>query len=151
MTTMVWTYLAYLAVSISLTIWVAKTLQTNGLTFLVDAFHGHEKLAGSANHLLGVGFYLVNIGVVSLALQFGGKADSVQQAIEYLSLKVGLVLVLLGVMPTQLVLNPILPSVQKILSVGVPAEVEGSSQKVSEPLIAKSSVKVEGAKTALAN
>ena len=98
MTTMVWTYLAYLVVSISLTVWVAKTLQRNGLTFLVDAFHGHEKLAGSVNHLLGVGFYLVNIGFVSLALQFGGKADSVQEAIEYLSLKVGLVLMLLGVM-----------------------------------------------------
>jgi hypothetical protein len=98
MTTMVWTYLAYLAVSIGLTAWVAQTLQKNGLTFLVDAFHGNEKLAGSVNHLLGVGFYLVNIGFVSLALQFGGKADSVQQAIEYLSLKVGLVLVLLGIM-----------------------------------------------------
>ena len=98
MTTMVWTYLAYLAVSISLTVWVARTLQQNGLTFLVDAFHGNEKLATSVNHLLGVGFYLVNIGFVSLALQFGGKADSVQEAIEYLSLKVGIVLVLLGVM-----------------------------------------------------
>lgn len=98
MTTMVWTYLAYLSVSIGLTIWVAQTLKKSGLIFLVDAFHGNEKLASSVNHLLAVGFYLVNIGFVSLALQFGGKASDVQEAIEYLSLKVGLVLVLLGAM-----------------------------------------------------
>jgi hypothetical protein len=98
MTTMVWTYLVYLGVSIALTVWVAQTLQKSGLIFLVDAFRGNEKLANSVNHLLAVGFYLINIGFVSLALQFGGKANSVQEAIEYLSLKVGLVLVLLGVM-----------------------------------------------------
>jgi len=98
MTTMVWTYLAYLVLSVGLTIWVARTLSKNGRIFLVDAFHGNEKLADSVNHLLVVGFYLINIGAVSLALQYGGGAGSVQESIEYLSLKVGGVLVLLGIM-----------------------------------------------------
>jgi hypothetical protein len=98
MNTQVWTYLAYLSISIAITVWVARTLSRNGRIFLVDAFHGNEKVADSINHLLVVGFYLVNIGFVSLALQFGGKTVTVQDAIEYLSLKIGLVLVILGVM-----------------------------------------------------
>ena len=59
------TYLIYLALSIALTIWVARTLHKNGRVFLVDVFHGNETLADSVNHLLVVGFYLVNIGFVS--------------------------------------------------------------------------------------
>src|ERR1051325_9375349 len=86
------TYLIYLAVSTLLTIWVARTLHKNGRVFLVDVFHGNERLADSVNHLLVVGFYLINLGYVSLALQLGYKVDSPQLSIEALSYKVGLVL-----------------------------------------------------------
>jgi hypothetical protein len=51
------TYLAYLAVSVALTVWVARTLHRNGRVFLVDSFRGNELLADSVNHLLVVGFY----------------------------------------------------------------------------------------------
>jgi len=94
----VWSYLAYLAISIALTVWVARTLHKNGRIFLVDSFLGNEPLADSVNHLLVVGFYLVNIGFVSLALKYGEKAIDAQTALEILSTKVGLVLVVLGVM-----------------------------------------------------
>lgn len=96
--TMVYTYAAYLAVSVGLTMWVARTLFKNGRIFLVESFGGNETLADSVNHLLVVGFYLINIGYVSLALRFGAQANTVQEAIEYLSTKVGIVLVVLGVM-----------------------------------------------------
>src|SRR5688572_32697824 len=65
------TYLTYLAISIALTVWVARTLHKNGRIFLVDSFHGNESLADSVNHLLVVGFYLINIGYVTLALRYG--------------------------------------------------------------------------------
>ena len=94
----IWTYLAYLAISIALTVWVARTLHKNGRIFLVDSFLGNEPLADSVNHLLVVGFYLINIGFVSLALKYGNKAVDVQSALEILSSKVGLVLLVLGVM-----------------------------------------------------
>ena len=89
-------YVAYLSISISLTIWVARTLVKNGRIFLVDSFLGNEGLADSVNHLLAVGFYLVNIGYVSLALKYGEKPADLAQAIESLSTKVGLVLLVLG-------------------------------------------------------
>jgi hypothetical protein len=94
----VWTYIAYLFVSVSLTVWVARTLHKNGRIFLVDSLLGNEPLADSVNHLLVVGFYLINIGFVTLALKYGDKATDAQTALEILSTKVGLVLVVLGVM-----------------------------------------------------
>ena len=92
------TYLVYLAISVAMTIWVARTLHKNGRIFLVDSFLGNEPLADSVNHLLVVGFYLVNIGFVTLALKYGDKATDARTAVEILSSKVGLVLVVLGVM-----------------------------------------------------
>jgi predicted MFS family arabinose efflux permease len=94
----IWTYLLYLAVSVALTVWVARTLHKNGRIFLVDSFMGNEGLADSVNHLLVVGFYLVNIGFVTLALKYGDKAVDAQTGLEILSSKVGLVLVVLGIM-----------------------------------------------------
>jgi hypothetical protein len=92
------TYLSYLAISIALTVWVARTLHKNGRIFLVDSFHGNESLADSVNHLLVVGFYLINIGYVALALKYGSAVNTAQGFLEALSTKVGLVLVVLGFM-----------------------------------------------------
>lgn len=69
MNLIIWTYAIYLLVSVALTVWVARTLHKNGRIFLVDSFGGNEPLADSVNHLLVVGFYLMNIGYVTLALK----------------------------------------------------------------------------------
>ena len=45
-----------------------------------------------------VGFYLINIGYVTLALKYGAQAENAKEALETLSTKVGLVLVVLGIM-----------------------------------------------------
>ena len=94
--TTTYTYLVYLAISVALTIWVARTLHKNGRVFLVDVFHGNEALADSVNHLLDVGFYLINFGYVSLALKLGYLVNNAQEGIEALSVKVGMVLIVLG-------------------------------------------------------
>lgn len=90
------TYVAYLLISVALTIWVARTLHQNGRIFLVDVFNGNEPIADSVNHLLVVGFYLINIGYVALALKAAQPPATLQAAIEALSSKVGLVLLVLG-------------------------------------------------------
>jgi len=90
------TYLAYLVMTVGLTVWVAQTLHRNGRIFLVDAFGGDTHLADSVNHLLVVGFYLINIGYVALALRYGDQPATLQQAIEALSTKVGFVMLILG-------------------------------------------------------
>src|SRR4051794_32646672 len=91
-------YLLYLAISLGVTISVAGTLHKNGRVFLVHAFRGNAELADSINHLLVVGFYLINFGYVTLALKTTLPADTGRQAIELVSDKIGAILIVLGVM-----------------------------------------------------
>jgi TRAP-type C4-dicarboxylate transport system permease large subunit len=91
-------YLLYLAITLVVTVWVAQTLHRNGRVFLLDAFHGNDALADSVNHLLVVGFYLINVGYIALVLRSDQKPQDVVSAIEIFSHKIGVVLLLLGVM-----------------------------------------------------
>ena len=91
-------YSVYLAVSIGVTVWVAKTLHRSGRVFLVEAFHGNAEMADSVNHLLVVGFYLINLGYVALALATTDSLNSTRQAIELVSGKIGVVLLVLGLL-----------------------------------------------------
>ncbi len=95
---MIATYAIYVIVSLGTTVWVGRSLNRNGRVFLVENFEGNESLADSINHLLLVGFYLVNIGFVSLALRYGDKPYDAVEAIEFLSTKIGLAVVVLGFM-----------------------------------------------------
>ena len=90
------TYAAYTVLSIAITVWVARTLFRNGRVFLVDSFLGNEPLADSVNRLLVVGFYLVNLGFVAMFLKYGEKPTDWRLAIEFVSSKVGIVLMVLG-------------------------------------------------------
>ncbi len=96
MNPIVLTYIVYLTISIALTIWVAQTLFKNGRVFLIDVFHGNDALADSVNRLLVVGFYLINFGYISLALKLGYQVADMREAIEALSSKIGVVLLVLG-------------------------------------------------------
>ncbi|WP_234285839.1 hypothetical protein, partial [Streptomyces venezuelae] len=91
-------YIAYLLISVALTIWVARTLSRNGRIFLADVLHGNEKLADAVNHLLVVGFYLVNFGFVALYLSQDDAVLDARALFEALSVKLGVVLLVLGVM-----------------------------------------------------
>jgi hypothetical protein len=96
MSTIDYTYFIYIAISAALTVWVGRSLHRGGRVFLVDVFHGNVELADSVNRLLIVGFYLINFGYVVLALKITDSVQGAQQAIEALSGKVGLVLLVLG-------------------------------------------------------
>lgn len=91
-------YFSYLVISIALTVWVARTLYRSGRIFLLDAFRGNEELADSVNHLLIVGFYLINVGYIALALKTSSALVTVREGIELESTKIGVVLLILGVM-----------------------------------------------------
>jgi len=90
------TYGIYILISFALTIWVAQTLFRNGRIFVLEAFGGNEKIADSVNHLLLVGFYLLNLGFVTLFLKIGFKPANITEVIECISTKIGIVLLVLG-------------------------------------------------------
>ena len=93
----VWMYLLYLAVSVGLTVWVATTLSRNGRVFLEDVFDD-ERLANAVNQLLVMGFYLLNLGYVTFAMRSGADIENTSEALETFSTKIGLVLLVLGVL-----------------------------------------------------
>ena len=91
------TYLSYLVLAVPLTIWVASTLSRNGRVFLEDVFAGNDDLADAVNRLLVVGFYLLNLGFVTLYPRVDQEVRSLRGLFEVLSVKLGIVMLLLGV------------------------------------------------------
>ena len=89
-------FIIYITLSVFITVYVSRTLSKNGLTFLVAGFKGNRELAESTNHLLVVGFYLVNLGFVLLRMQTNVVIDTPEQLIVYQASGVGLVLLVLG-------------------------------------------------------
>lgn len=89
-------YLIYLAASVAMTIWVARTLSKNGEVFLVKCFGQDEVLAKSTNHLLVVGFYLVNLGFIGVRLD--GWDLNQAGLIPYVGSKIGVSVLVLGAM-----------------------------------------------------
>ncbi len=92
------TYISFLVISLMLTIWVAETLRVNGIAFLNDVFSGNEQLANSINHLLVVGFYLINLGFIVQNMATRQRPDGLAEVLELLSGKFGPILLILGFM-----------------------------------------------------
>ncbi|GAB2550899.1 hypothetical protein [Nocardia heshunensis] len=90
------TYAAYATISLAVTFWVARTLHRTGALFLVDVMNGDSELAEVVNHLLVIGFWLVNAGFVAVALRISGPVVDTRAAIEELAMKLGMVLLVLG-------------------------------------------------------
>lgn len=90
-------YATYAVVSIALTVWLARTLFRNGAVFLEEVFADNPRMADAVNHLLVVGFYLLNLGYACLLLKAQESATAIA-AIETLAAKLGALLISLGVM-----------------------------------------------------
>jgi cytochrome c biogenesis protein CcdA len=91
-------YSLYLFIAISMTIWVAWTLSTNGKIYLIRCFGHDAELATSVNHLLVVGFYLVNFGFIALALSAAGTVQTTAELMRFLGWYVGIATLVLGAM-----------------------------------------------------
>jgi hypothetical protein len=91
-------YSLYLFIAISMTIWVAWTLSTNGKIYLIRCFGHDAELATSVNHLLVVGFYLVNFGFIALALSAAGTVKTTAELMRFLGWYVGVATLVLGAM-----------------------------------------------------
>jgi len=133
--TIVITYLVYVTLSVALTIWVGRTLSKNGAIFLLDVFRGDEPMSRSVNHLLVVGFYLINLGYVALALTIGGSVPDARSGIENLATKMGGVLLVLGVMhfANLFVLSRMRRRTQLLANPVPPAHAQSSTPRAAQP------------------
>lgn len=90
-------YVTYIGASVGMTVWVANTLQSNGRIFLVSVLK-ETGLADSVNHLLVVGFYLINFGAAALLINAGNALGSVADLLQATVTRLGIVLLVLGFM-----------------------------------------------------
>lgn len=92
----VFAYLTYLSICLGLTVWVAHVLFKNAQVFLDEIFKKKEAFSASVSHLLKIGFYLVNFGLILFLLQVSQTINNYQVLVEVLSIKIGTIILLLG-------------------------------------------------------
>src|ERR1035441_10531536 len=92
------TYVAYLLISITLTVLVGSALSRSGRIFLLDVFGGQVAPAQAASRLILVGLYLLTLGFIVLTMRMSGEIGGPREVIQALSVKIGEVLLVLGVL-----------------------------------------------------
>ncbi len=90
--------LAYLAISIGVTIKVGSMLHKHGTVFLTNHLQGLDSLARSINNLLLVGFYLINIGYILIVMNLNHyQPETTADFLNFLSTHLGMILLSLGI------------------------------------------------------
>ena len=92
------TNLAYLLVSVGLTVVVGQVLSRSGRLFLLDALGGSDSAARGISNLIVVCFYLISLGFVALNIRISGDSVTAGQAIQLLATKIGEGLLVLAVL-----------------------------------------------------
>jgi uncharacterized membrane protein len=94
------TYLAYLLISVGLTVLAGNVLSRSGRMFLSEALGSdraaNDRAADGITSLIVVSFYLISLGVVVLTMRIPSDNVNAIQAIQLLATKVGVVLLALG-------------------------------------------------------
>ena len=90
-------YLIYAVVSVTLVVWLARTLFRNGSVFLEGVFDDNPRMAQAVNKLLVIGFYMLNLGYAALLLK-AETAPTAVASVEVLGRKLGILLLSLGVL-----------------------------------------------------
>ncbi|HSR82617.1 MAG TPA: hypothetical protein VLM11_00365 [Streptosporangiaceae bacterium] len=90
------TYLAYLLISVGLTVLAGQVLSRSGRIFLTEALGGSESAARGITSLIVVSFYLLSLGVIVLTMRIPSNSVSAVHATQLLATKVGVVLLVLG-------------------------------------------------------
>lgn len=91
------TYVIYMATSTAMTLWVGRTLNTHGQVLLSGKFSGRETLAHAIGSLLLGGFYFVIFGIILVTISWGNAPRTFEQGIAFLTVRQGIVILVLGV------------------------------------------------------
>jgi uncharacterized membrane protein len=90
-------YLVYLAITYIVTVHIGLICYRNGIHYirleLID-----EQISWSVNRILLTGYYLVNMGYVSLMIYRWEKISSITEMVSSISYKTGCIIMLLGIM-----------------------------------------------------
>ncbi len=107
-------YIIYLALALVSVLVVGRKLFVNGRFYLVEIFHD-EKIADAANRFLITGYCLVNVGGAFNCLHRVAGFETMMQAMEYVFLNQGKLLLLIGTWHcVNLCLLPLLKPILKL-------------------------------------
>jgi hypothetical protein len=90
------TIILYLVIAAFITIKLGAVLYKTGAVLLFYVFSDQKEWAKPVNNILLCGFYLVNSGVAALYFRQGLSLNSYLEAFEFLSFKLGGLLLLTG-------------------------------------------------------
>jgi hypothetical protein len=92
------TNLLYFTTSLTLVGLVGRALSRSGHAFLGEIFGARADVAEAVNRLLVVAFYLLSLSFIALTAQIWSHVGSAGQAMQLLSVKLGELLLVLGVL-----------------------------------------------------
>lgn len=90
-------YFIYLPVTVYITVVVGHRLYSDGAYFIRDLFPTQRLLADQINKFLLIGYYLLNLGYVAISLTFWKEVSTLLQVAEELSIRLGLIVLTLGI------------------------------------------------------
>ena len=97
MTLTVAAYLVYLPVTFFITIRVGWVFFKNGQHY-IDLIVPDHALAKAINRMLLIGYYLVNLGYVTMSLSIWARLETLEEFFDFLSMRIAIIMVVLGVM-----------------------------------------------------
>ncbi len=87
----------YLLITWFITVHVGLIFYRNGKSYILNLLHGDEKLTLFINRMLLIGYYLLNLGYVTMTLRFGRSLHSWAGVITSIGTRTGKIMVILGV------------------------------------------------------
>lgn len=91
------TYIIYLAITYFITVHVGLRFYRNGEVYILNLLHGDKKLTAFINRILLVGYYLLNLGYVTLTISTWEKVNTWAEMFTSISFRTGKIILTLGV------------------------------------------------------
>jgi len=89
-------YLIFGTITIYIIVWVGKLFHRNGRIFILTLFDQRKEITDTTNNLLLIAYYLFNIGYTILQFSTWGKVSDWSSLISSVSVKTGLLILLLA-------------------------------------------------------
>jgi len=91
-------YLIYLPVTFYITIKVGWTFYENGQHYIDTIIPDNLTLSHAVNRMLLIGYYLVNLGYVTMSLSIWQRIESIVDLFNFLSMRIAIIIIFLGIL-----------------------------------------------------
>ena len=90
-------FIIYLLITWFITVHVGLIFYRNGKSYILNLLHGDEKLTLFINRMLLIGYYLLNLGYVTMTFRFGRSLHSWAEVITSIGTRTGKIMCILGI------------------------------------------------------